>query len=335
MSSQATIEPSEDHNVTVTSCRRCSSKFQYELRSGGKTTIIIGIPPSGVEYKAISFVWGDVHPLLVDFLGCSETSHILVSDASKLRRLMELVGPANAWLDIMSIGQDDEQDKVTQIAAVGDIYSKASCVSVLLPTSDALAHHTLWSLYLAATILLRHYGNFRNNTEEVVAYKTKLGHWCAAFFHQLLVFEEKLHQWVYWERAWTFQEWSLAQDAEITWEESTTFNMAPLRYLKSSIFSAAFMLANFKLQNGQYSNIKFGFSRGQVQRRFETVKRLFPYVDYLLSSEEIDQKLATEQIISPSVEGTDHMPGLRISKNRSLIRQLLDIEVAKSQCGLR
>jgi hypothetical protein len=146
----------------------------------------------------------------------------------------------------------------------------------------------------------------------------------------LLVFEEKLHQWVYWKRAWTFQEWSLAQDVEITWEEATAFDMAPLRYLKSSIFSAAVMLANFKLQNGQYSNINFGFSRGQVQRRFDTVKRLFPYVDYLLSSEEIDQKLVTEQVISPSVEGTDHMLGLRISKNRSLIRQVLDIEVDES-----
>ena len=100
--------------------------------------------------------------------------------------------------------------------------------------------------------------------------------------------------------------------------------------LKSSIFSAAVMLANFKLQNGQYSNINFGFSRGQVQRRFDTVKRLFPYVDYLLSSEEIDQKLATEQVISPSVEGTDHMLDLRISKNRSLIRHVLDIEVDES-----
>ncbi|PMD28073.1 hypothetical protein NA56DRAFT_721991 [Hyaloscypha hepaticicola] len=90
MSSQATVEPSEVHKVTVTSCRRCASKFQYELRSGGKATIII------------------------------------VSDASKLRRLMELVGPANAWLDIISIDQDDEQDKATQIAAMGDIYSKAS-----------------------------------------------------------------------------------------------------------------------------------------------------------------------------------------------------------------
>lgn len=39
---------------------------------------------------------------------------------------MELVGPANAWLDIISIDQDDEQDKATQIAAMGDIYSKAS-----------------------------------------------------------------------------------------------------------------------------------------------------------------------------------------------------------------
>jgi hypothetical protein len=93
MSSQATVEPSEDRKVTLISCRRCSSKFQYELRSGEKATIIIGIPPSGVEYKAISFVWGDVHPLPVDCLGCGETSHILVSDASKLRRLMELVGP--------------------------------------------------------------------------------------------------------------------------------------------------------------------------------------------------------------------------------------------------
>ena len=45
--------------------------------------------------------------------------------------------------DILSIGQSDYADIITQIAVIGDIYSNASSVAVLLPKSDGDAYRIL------------------------------------------------------------------------------------------------------------------------------------------------------------------------------------------------
>lgn len=71
------------------------------------------------------------------------------------RQLMALAG-ANGyvWLDNMSIDQDDAQDVAAQIAVMGDIYSKAECVSVLLPAADQKAYDALAKILANANRLV-------------------------------------------------------------------------------------------------------------------------------------------------------------------------------------
>jgi hypothetical protein len=56
------------------------------------------------------------------------------------------------------------------------------------------------------------------------------------------------------------------------------------------IFNAALQVAEYKLEFGNYANVDQGFARGEVTRRFDSVKQLFPCEDTLLSFDEVDDK---------------------------------------------
>jgi hypothetical protein len=141
-------------------------------------------------------------------------------------------------------------------------------------------------------VLLRHVDSFRANQEHEFPAFIKgmnLGYLAKLFFANLDTFERRLVQWTYWQRAWTFQEWSLACGIEIMVDNGMPYE--PLSRIKSTIFRAAVMLSNYKLQNGQCSKIQLGFPRGEISRRFETMKRLFTYEDYLRSYEETNDTM--------------------------------------------
>ena len=131
--------------IKVKTCRACSNEFTY-VHPDGDIKIICGVPGGG-RYKAISYVWGNVTQIPVRCGGWLAVSKIPIESLAKFDQLMDLVGgDSTAWLDVMSINQQDHQDIATQVAVMGDIYSKAQCVSVVLPASDQEAFHLLANL---------------------------------------------------------------------------------------------------------------------------------------------------------------------------------------------
>ncbi|OCK82667.1 hypothetical protein K432DRAFT_423963 [Lepidopterella palustris CBS 459.81] len=307
----ASAVPTESaQSIVVRTCRACSGCYEYELEDEGIVTILTGIPGDKVRYKAVSFVWGPTIGLPVVCQSCSRRTIIPMASAPKFRNIMRLAGPGNLWLDALSIDQGNHQDVATQVASMGKIYSRAQCVPVLLPPSDRVAIRILAALTFASKVLLKHAVYFKADMEKRLIWEIGLSHMCEAFFQHLSDFENGLSQWKYWSRAWTFQEWSLARELDIACEATPDIKCDSLRCVKSSIFRAGTMLANYKLRNGGRATIRIGCSRSDAPGRFDSIRRLFPYEDYILSVDEFDGWRASYQTAFPS-RGTDHLLGLR------------------------
>src|SRR5262249_12814351 len=134
------------------------------------------------------------------------------------------------------------------------------------------------------------------NEDRQIKPSRRLKEVCQDFFKKLLHFSKNLSTWTYWRRAWTIQEWSLARDITIALEGLPSVSVAEV---KSSIFAAALLVAEYKLEQGQYAHIDPGFSRGEAAMRFDSVKRMFPYEDTLLSFDEVDERRRRFQSFFP------------------------------------
>jgi hypothetical protein len=67
-------------------------------------TMLPGIPAMGTDYKAMSYVWGDVSPLELPCEQCGQVTSISMMNASRFENLMKLGGSgSNIWLDAISI----------------------------------------------------------------------------------------------------------------------------------------------------------------------------------------------------------------------------------------
>jgi hypothetical protein len=170
-----------------------------------------------------------------------------MESADKFRRLMALTDyPGQSiWLDAVSIDQSDHNDIVTQMAVMGDIYSNALSVAVLLPKSDEEAFNIIERLGdLASFINMRRslFTAVRETAETKI-----LSGMCQEFFSLIREFEKNIHRWTYWRRAWTFQEWTLAHEISLAWEGAT--ELVNLAGVKGPILKAATMMAIYKLQN--------------------------------------------------------------------------------------
>ncbi|KAF2404850.1 hypothetical protein EJ06DRAFT_525421, partial [Trichodelitschia bisporula] len=105
-----------------------------------------------------------------------------------------------------------------------------------------------------------------------------------------------LPSWAYWRRAWTFQEWALAPHISLGLDGA--YFAGNVIGIKNTILQAATLIAAYKLLQHQYSVIDFGYSRGEVVPRFNTVKRLFPdkrafYPPDLMTEEEANIAIVT------------------------------------------
>ncbi|PMD63993.1 uncharacterized protein K444DRAFT_310921 [Hyaloscypha bicolor E] len=322
-------------------CRACKGRFEYPLGKG-VVTIVAGVP-KGVSYKAVSYVWGKTYPLRLSCQNCTSITTVPMQSPAKFHRLMALAGTGNTiWLDAISIDQSDHSDIAAQVAVMGTIYSNATCVSVLLPSSDEEAFSRLRDLSDLAQQLLNRPEHFKWNYEDndelerVESWDESgvpniplagdlilgrvprrlrplyggatTGSLCKRYYHELELFKDRLDTWQYWRRAWTFQEWALAGDIEITWESDVKFQR--IERVKSTIVLAAITITKYKLRAGQYAKIKLGLSRGEVIRNFNTVKRLFPYEHVILYHEELDKEVLKFQTSLPNY-GCSQVLGLR------------------------
>ncbi|KAH7364829.1 heterokaryon incompatibility protein-domain-containing protein [Rhexocercosporidium sp. MPI-PUGE-AT-0058] len=301
--------------INVKTCRVCSGEFTYKLPEGD-VKIICGVP-GNIVYKAISYVWGNVTQVPVQCAGCGGASEIPMESQAKFEQLMNVAEGGNTvWLDAISINQKDHQDIATQVAVMGDIYSKAECVSVVLPASDKEAFQLLANLLensedIQSSMWLFTQGD-RGPEHEAI------GRTCQSFFANLSAMSRGQKRWLYWQRTWTFQEWALASGLEILCEGLSS-GAPKLTDVKLKILTTALFLARYKLGAHQYSSVDIGFSRGYVPEYLRVVKRLFPREDLFLSNEEIDQEELFTQTIFPhgdinqllGIRGPHQAPGFR------------------------
>jgi len=315
-------------------CRNCCDNFIFNLRDGDVVTIISGIPKQDAgPYKTLSYVWGSLplNPLSIPCLNCSLITLVPMISAQRFRNLMELGGAGNTiWLDALSIDQQDPSDIARCVAVMGHIYKNASCVSVLLPKSDKTAYDTFKTLELYAKVILARRFNFLDNSEYEftnpdTGERTKvLTSVCQDFIRNIVNLAQNLDTFAYFRRAWTFQEWALANDLEVAVEggdgqraqgqdgEEHRNEGATCRNIKSLILGAAMLISRYKILQHQYVEINLGagISRGKIPPLFNIVKSLFPDEDLFLSYEEVDPKKVSFQANFPH-SGVDHLLGVR------------------------
>jgi hypothetical protein len=105
---------------------------------------------------------------------------------------------------------------------MGTIFQQAATVSVFLPASDKEAYDWLGELAITAdAIIKRHkdYGMFaEEHTGESTVDLETLSNLVDDFSEQVIRWEQNVHKWKYWRRAWTLQEWAMASEIETSYE---------------------------------------------------------------------------------------------------------------------
>ncbi|KAJ3329856.1 hypothetical protein HDU76_006994, partial [Blyttiomyces sp. JEL0837] len=185
---------------------RSSSLHPAMSRMQLSSKIIFGIPPKDQEYDAISHVWGKVYPQFEPKLN----RNVLISSLSKWYRLQQIIMATKnrVWIDIISINQDDKDDKCEQIGAMKDIYKNATTVYALIGDTDYARFENV-----AVSLVVRHEdgaglsgfpvlgGGFKRYVNKFSKLKAQV--------------QQSIELWdgiEYNRRAWTRQELSLAQE---------------------------------------------------------------------------------------------------------------------------
>lgn len=97
----------------------------------------------GLEYVALSYVWGVAKPLAKkdNFQRCCSTGGLVLASIPKTIsdaiRLVRDMGERYLWVDTLCIVQDDPDDKQRQLPAMGTIYRCAKLVIVAAAGEDA------------------------------------------------------------------------------------------------------------------------------------------------------------------------------------------------------
>jgi hypothetical protein len=223
---------------------------------------------------------------------------------------------STVWLDNLSINQEDHEDVATQIAVMGDIYRNAKRVLVFLPPQDEDAYLRLAELLDLAKQLLDRKWQFDFRADETVGEQSaekiqETGALGIQFYKSVFRFREATKGYTYWSRAWTFQEWAVADELEIICDSEDRSKIhKPLDKLKSRIVFAAIMMADYRLRFGVSALMRLGFHRGEAKPFVDAVKRLFPFEDAFAIMEEIDIAEQRAQISVPGF-GTNLILGLR------------------------
>jgi hypothetical protein len=308
----------QDEEVELDRCRRCSDCFIHTFMDW-TTKIIVGIPQTD-DYKAISYIWGDCIRLPMRCSHCGHRFHIPMASTYKFRRLMMMTAKSgdSVWLDALSIDQNSDEDKSKVIAVMGDIYSRAKTVAVLLPEADGGGFKVLYDLAQAATAINANKLEFSLAGQDGAPSPRleELSQVCKEFYEMLGQFGQNLHNYKYWQRAWTFQEWALARQISITWEGGMPLNMDSI---KTTILHAATLTSIYAIMNGAYATIKVGFPQASVPARFEMVRQLFPDEDAFHPPGMIDEMEVKYDLMFPSMSFGGAL-GLRAARSRNMSR---------------
>ncbi|CAM1501443.1 Fc.00g034270.m01.CDS01 [Cosmosporella sp. VM-42] len=204
--------------------------------------ILVGAPPPGSEYKAVSHVWGPVQPIPMKCQLCSAVSTVMLKSKDTFDAIMRLVdGGSTIWIDNLFINQADHADVATQVAAIGKIYDGAKVFSVMLPPEDLDSFKCLSKVMELATLILEHRPVLESDAQQGPR---------------------------------DDGEWALARGIDVGVETAT--QRATLRNVKSTIIDVSILALQYKLRYAVYAGIDFGFSRDKAVVALEAVKPLFP-----------------------------------------------------------
>lgn len=102
------------------------------------------------QFVALSYVWGD--PNRRDhFVRCNGFEVSITSNCrDALESLSDLYGHLNIWVDAICINQEDEEEKISQMKLMTEIYARAQTAYVWLGPGDARSDRAIRCLKLAA-----------------------------------------------------------------------------------------------------------------------------------------------------------------------------------------
>ena len=328
-------------------CCACAGLFEYDLGDDASAYVLSGLPPNGVSYTAMSYVWDKVHDIVVQCESCSYLTVFPIHSLAKLHDLMSLAGSSEpVWLDAISIDQGDASDIAAQVSVMGTIYENATGVAVLLPQSDNVGFEALKDITRMAKIILRNPEPFFLNRKDPPSRQTSVTipleereaeqtfrlviELSKEFLSAVENIESTIQELRYSSRAWTFQEWSLAKDLHVQFEGST--EAETITFLKSTVFSCASLLCQYIIRQGDRAEIDLPW-RGKVTRIFDIIRRLLPLEDRLLSPNEVDLAELDFQMKFPSTGCTELLRLCTRQRTTELERKMARLQLMLSAFG--
>lgn len=295
--------------IFVESCRKCPSDYTFILQNGETITVICGRPDLAIgKYKALSYVWEDAQPVLLHCRECTKSSEVQMRSASKLLAILEFLrGGSRVWIDALSIDQSDPDDKAAQLPVMGDIYRHADTVSVFLLEEDREAYEMLKRLGIVSDEIVKRYDAFAacQTGEELLRLADE-------FSANVKNWMENLDRWRYWGRAWTFQEWAMAREIEISYEGAP--GNEGLANTKNVIFEASTIVAHWRkttaraLSSGTKAEnlLQQIHLRDDVGSELSAVRAMFPFEGFLVADNNEDtENLRASTILTPMPIATD------------------------------
>ena len=333
--------------VLVECCRGCAGQYQLKLDDGGIVTVLCGRPSAQLKkYKAISYLWEKTRPLTLECRQCTRISQVPMRDSDKLWSIMRFVrGGSTIWLDAMSIDQNDPKDKAAQISVMGDIYRHAQTVAIMLPESDIEAYESLKQLGITADAIVRVSNRLNNKadqaSEQTGTDKGEFNRLSSDFLSQLMEIKKSLVRWKYWKRAWTFQEWTVASEIDVSFEANKQ-NQCIIN-IKKVIINAAHLVSLDKRKAADAVPDDF---LGRIMHRdnlgpyMHAIKTLFPVRDYIIGGDEVespDMRLMTSlpTMNTATSFGTEMLPKPATETTSDDLRTLVSLTLNAMQLSKR
>ncbi|KAH9224348.1 heterokaryon incompatibility protein-domain-containing protein, partial [Leptodontidium sp. 2 PMI_412] len=216
------------------------------------------------SYKALSYVWGAAKATRRSIIVDGNTHLVTVNLEHALRRIRQPGTMRTFWIDALSINQDDNEERSTQVGMMRNIYARASEVVIYL--GDAPHHEFADSaskkkLNYAHEVcclisLLAQTSDLENVPPFDVESRPRLDS-----FYQRNVFEalRYLMRSSWWNRIWVIQEIVVPQNIILHYDTTTApwdmFVKAAQNYTKNSF---APRISSFPRE---YSDVLSFFSR--------------------------------------------------------------------------
>lgn len=108
------------------------------------------------KYQAVSYTWGEATTTVpISIRGCTGTLNVRQSCADVLRQAycFKAENSAYIWVDAICINQEDNVEKSSQVAMMGDIFENAECVLACVGMHDESSEFLLEALISFETVL--------------------------------------------------------------------------------------------------------------------------------------------------------------------------------------